>query len=237
MYRLSQLPRKVLITTDEVINQGATDNNADSRMLLSAIQIAEERFIKPVLGKELYYDFRNKKNVVVDTINKTYLTDLINEANDSEDIVLKEGDIINAIELVDNEWYKTLWYEHLWKLDAECVVYIASPTNYSRFTASGEMENNPKAITNEGQGAATVDLDKMKWKMDKMLMDRIDPLIAAFDEWMYDSMGYFPLYKNYNLWNRNDGVSVKRKSPWIHGIYNDRRNGCYNNDGEHCDDR
>ncbi len=225
MYRRSQLPRKVLITTDEVIAQCAADENPGVRQLLAAIQIAEERFILPMIGRDMYYDFRNKKNVVVNSINKAFLEGLINEGNTSEAVVLNEGDIVNALELVDNTWYKELWIEHLWKLTAECVIYIASPTNYSRFTSSGEMENNPKSITNEGQGSATVDLNKMKWKMDKMLMDRINPLITAFDAWMYANRGQFPLFKNYADWNNNEVVDVKRKSPWITGIYkNDRRN-------------
>lgn len=227
MYRLSQLPRKVLITTDEVIAQCASDDSPGVRQLLAAIQIAEERFVLPTIGRDMYYDFRNKKNVIVDSINKAFLTTLINEGNSSEDIVLQTGDIVNAIELVDNDWYKELWTEHLWKLTAECVIYIASPTNFSRFTAAGEMENNPKSITNEGQGAASVDLNKMKWKMDKMLMDRITPLITAFEGWMYHNRGQFPLYKNYNAWNNSDAlVDVKRKSPWITGIYNNRNRSC-----------
>lgn len=218
MYRLSLLPRKVLISTDEVINQGPTSATPDPRMLLSAIQIAEERFIKPCLGKDLYYDFREQKNVVVTLVNKDYLEDLI----DNVEVVLAVGDIVNAIELVDNDWYVQLWNEHLWKLIAECVVYIASPTNFSQFTAQGEMTNNPKSISFEGDGkaAASVDRKDMEWKLNKMLMDRIDPLIAAMQEWLCDNKLNFPLYKG-NCEKGTDGISLKRKTPWVH-VYDNK---------------
>lgn len=228
MYRLSLLPRKVLITTDEVIAQAATDTNPQVSQLLHAIHIAEERFIKPAICKDLYYDFRAQKNVDVTEVNKDYLEDLINVGNTSEPVVLQVGDIVNAIELVTNTWYKQLWYEHLWKIIAECVVYTASPTNFSRFAAAGEMENNPKVISNEGQGAATVDLKKMQWKMDKMLMDRIDPLLAAMHDWMYDNRSQFVYYnckKFHHHDDTNSGISTLRKSGWIK-VYDDHRDKC-----------
>lgn len=226
MYRLSLIPRKVITVTDEVIAQGPLDAEADPRILLAAIQIAEERFIKPALGKAFYYDFRDKKNVIVTDINNAYLTGLIN-AELEEAITLKDGDVVNSIELVSNPWYVTLWNEHLWKLCAECIVFVASPTNYSRFTASGEMENSPKSIT-DGQGAATIDLQRMRWKMDKLLQDRIDPLMAAMKEWLCDNKDQFPLYDARNC-RCEDGVSTQRKTGWIFGAYDqlDRRNERY----------
>ena len=223
MYRLSLLPRKVLITTDEVIAQGPTDNSVDPRNLLLAIQIAEERFIKPALGKDLYYDLRLQKNTVVDIVNKAFLEGLVNTGNTSDPVVLQVGDIINALEFVSSSWYKELWNEHLWKLTAECVVFIASPTNFSRYTSAGEMENNPKSITNEGQGAATVDLSKMKWKLDKILMDRIDPLLTAMHDWICDNSGQFALYtKDCGCGELKKG----RQTAWVKNIYNDRSNEC-----------
>ena len=236
MYRLNLLPRKVLITTDEIINQGALDKNPDPKMLLSAIQIAEDRFVRPILGKDMYNDFRDKKNVAVTEINKEYLEGLINEDNTGKPVVLKVGMIINAIEFVDNSKYVELWNEYLWKLCAECVVYTSSPSNYSRYTAQGEQENNPKSIT-DGQSAASVDLATMKWKMDKMLMDRIDPIISPMNDFLYDNRSYYPLYKNYEFWKKGSETSVKRKSPFVHNIYDRKRTGCRTYaPGERCDD-
>ena len=219
MYRVNPLPRKVLITTDEVIAMGPTDSSVDSRVLLHSIQIAEERFIKPALCKELYYDFRNLKNVIVTDANKTELQSKFTVSVPA--VTLEVGEMVNAIEQVTNTYYVELWNEYLWKIAAEAVVYIASPSNYSRFTASGEMMNNPKSITNEGGGAASVELKDMKWKLDKMLMDRIDPLIEAMHEWLCDNKANLPLYKCKKCeHDDHNGVSFKRKTAWIHA-YND----------------
>lgn len=230
MYRLIPGKRKLLISSDEVVAMSAIDNNVDVRQINAAIQIAEDRFIKPILCRDFYYDLRDKKNIVVTTVNKTYLEELINTDNTGEDIVLQVGDIVNAIEWVSEQLYLDLWYEYLWKLVAETVVYIASPTNFTRFTAQGEMENNPKGIGMDGQGSASVELSKMKWKMDKMLQDRIDPITASMMQWIYENRSYFPLM-NCRQWNTlriQDGVSVERKTGWVHGVY-DRtdRTGCY----------
>ena len=224
MYRVSLLPNKVLITTDEVIALGPVDGTVDPRNLLQAIQIAEERFIKPAICKELYYDLRDKKNIVVADVNKTDLQTKV-QGSQTAPVTLVVGQIVNAVEFMTPSapYYVELWNEYLWKICAEAVVYIASPTNYSRFTAAGEMENNPKTILNEGGGSNTVDLNKMKWKMDKLLMDRIDPLIEAMHDWLCDNKDKFPLYKCKQCNNAVDGVSINRKTPWVHGIYGNNR--------------
>lgn len=229
MYRVNLLPRKVLLVHDEVFAQTAIDNNADPRILLSAIQIAEERFVKPAIGKELYYDYRDKKNRVVTADNKAALEALINADNAGDAVVLEVGQIVNAIEFVTDEWYLQLWNEYLWKLAAECVVYIASPTNFSRFTASGEEVNNPKTIDFNGKGsnATSVELKDMQWKLNKMLQDRIDPLQAAMHEWICDYKVHFSLYKKCPCdEKKEDGVSYLRKTPWVHGIYGRNRREC-----------
>lgn len=226
MYRVVNLPRKVLITTDEVIAQGPTDETPSPRLLLSAIQIAEERFVKPVLGSALYLDFRDKKNVVVTDVNKDFLETTINEElNLSETLTLEVGDIVNAIELVDDDWYVELWNEYVWKICAEAVVYTAIPTNFTRFTAQGEMQNNPRtmAFNGEGAGSASAELKDVKFIMDKTLMDRIDPLLAAMKEWICDNITHFPLYDSKKCKCKTDGISVERKTGWVHGIYKDRR--------------
>lgn len=219
MYKVNLLPRRVLITPDEVINQGPTDNNPDPRVILLAIQIAEDRFIKPAIGKDLYNDFRSKKNVVVDLINKANL-----ESAFGESVVLEPGTMVNAIELVDNACYIELWNEYLWKLTAECVIYIASPTNFSKFTSAGEVNNNPQvaALQTEGSGSASVSLKAMQWKLDQMLMNRIDPIMASMHQWICDNIGGFPLYTKKCSCD-DSGLSVGRKTGWIHA-YNHTKN-------------
>lgn len=234
MYRVNLLPRNVLIVSDEVIAWGPTDNTPDQRNIMLAIQIAEERFIKPLICKDLYNDFRAAKNVIVTDINKDYLESLFPAGT-----ILEVGARVNAIEFCESG-YQTLWTEHLWKLIAECVIYVASPTNWSKYSSAGEMVNNPKSISaDSGSAANSVDLADIKWKMDKLLMDRIDPLIASTQEYLFDNRSLLPKYncKNFptecgdcadgagNRINDNSGISFQRKTPWIHGVYDriDRR--------------
>lgn len=227
MYRVVNLPRKVLITTDEAIAQGPTEDNVSPRFILSAIQIAEERFVKPAIGKEMYYDFRDQKNVVVTDVNKVYLEGLINdELQLDTPIELEVGDIVNSLELVTNDWYVQLWKEHLWKIAAEAVVYIAIPSNYTRFTSQGQMQNNPRTLSydGQGQGSQTAELKDVKFILDKTLMDRIDPLLAGMHEWICENKEQFTNYTKLKDCKCNaDGISVARKTGFVHGLYNDKK--------------
>lgn len=229
MYRVVNLPRKVLITTDEVIDQAPTEDVVAPRLLLSAIQIAEERFIKPAIGSTMYNALRNQKNVVVDEINKEVLEEAFNENLEGVALVtLKVGEIVNSLELVEDEWLKTLWNEHLWKIAAEAVFYIAIPTNYTRFTSQGMMQNNPRtvAFNGEGQGSQTGELKDVKFIMDKTLMDRIDPLIAAMHEWICENKEHYPDYAKLDVCkcaSKSNGISVDRKTGFVHGIYDRRK--------------
>ncbi len=224
MYRENLLHRNVLIVTDEVIAKAAIEQNVAVRMMQSAIEIAEERFIAPLLGDEFYEEFIDKKNVVVDDTNRAELQAKVNEGNSGELIVLTNGQIINAIELLDagvDEWYLKLWNRFLWKITAECVAYIAMPANAIRTTAQGEMQNNP-ASPMGGQASASVDVKTIKFKMDKILQDRIDPLIEAMKKWMCTNKSYFPKWDSVKAGCKSTtGISVKRKGPWIHGVYDD----------------
>jgi hypothetical protein len=230
MYKVNTLPRKVLIVSDEVIAWGPVTNDPEVGNIEKAIQIAEERFVKPLICKDLYNDFRDQKNVVVTDINKDFLEDFFTGTT------LEIGSLVNAIEFCD-AWYQTLWTEHLWKLLSECVIYVASPTNWSKYSAAGELVNNPKSISSDtGSGGNSVDLADIKWKMDKLLMDRIDPLIASTQEYLYDNRGHFPLHNCRDFSNccsdnvgstvNNSGISFQRKTAWVHGLYDriNRRN-------------
>lgn len=231
MYRLNPLPRKVLITTDEVIAMGPTEGTVDPRQLLNAIQIAEDRFIKPAICSDLYYDFRDQKNILVTSSNKGDLENKINNGGTGTPVTVALNQWVNSIEEVTSEWYKNLWNEHLWKLTAECVVYVATPTNFMRFTAQGEMQNNPKSLTGgtEGQNSASADRKDVSWKMDRMMMDRIDPLIASMQQWICENQKEFPKYNCKECAcseDKSGGVSFKRKSGWIHGIYSSPKTCC-----------
>ena len=229
MYRQNLLPRKVLITTDEVIRMGPVADPVSPKNIESAIIIAEERFVRPLIGDEFYEELRTKKNVLVNAINKSYLEELLNEGNTNEAIWLQEGQLINAIEFVDDEWYQTWWFEYGWKIVAECVVFIATPTNYSKYTSAGQMQENPRAIaiTGHGAGSASVELKDIKWTMDKLLMERIDPLIEASKKWLCMNKDHFPkLDIKLCGCSEQDGISLQRKTGFVFGIYDDDDNGC-----------
>lgn len=227
MYELLQTSSKTLITIGEVIYASPSNTNVDARFINTAIEIAEKRFIKPAICTDFYNDFRSRKNQTVTIVNLSYLQSLMPSGAKP----LEVGQIVNSIDFVTDVWYKDFWNECLWKAISECVIYIASPANYSRFTASGEQENNPSSLT-QGKGSASVDLATMKWKMDRMMQDRIDPMIAVLDEYLHSNRTYFNLLncKNWqydNVVSDSDGVSIQRKTAWIHGVYNDSRgNGC-----------
>lgn len=229
MYRINNLSRNVLITTDEVVAQVAMDENPAITVLEQSIIVAEERFIKPAICRDLYEAIRTAKNITVTDANKAALSS-------QSSINLNSGQILNAIELVTDPNIIILWNEYLWKLTAECVVYIATIPNWSRFSASGQMVNNPKTIT-DGTGAASVDLLELKYKITKTQQDVIDPLIASMKEFLAINFGKYPLFNCHRDLcevyspERNAGVSVARKTSWIH-VYDRPRHRDHNCD---CD--
>jgi len=228
MFRINQLPRNVLITPDEVIAQANVAQNPGEDVILKSIQTAEERFIKPAICRDLYDSFRNQKNEEITDVNKALL-----EGEEYFNTPLEIGEIANAIEFVEDEWLVKLWKEHLWKLTAEAVIYIATIPNWSRFSAAGEMINNPKTIT-EGSGSASADLAELKFKLTKQQQDIIDPLIASMKEFLILNQGHYPLFNCHReLYDSDDskGISVSRKTAWVH-VYERRRRGNHDCD---CD--
>lgn len=218
MYRLNPLNREVLITSDEVLAKAPVDNNADPRLLINTIEIAEERFIVPILGDALYEDLCALKNVTVTANNKATL-----ESKFPAGTTLKEGQIVNAIEEVSDEWYQKLWNRFLWKIVAECVAYSIIPSNAVRTTAKGEMQNNPAGPMGS-QEAASVSLSYLKFKMDKVLQDRIDPLIASMEKWLCTNKTNFPKYDSTRC--PCDDQPRRKMTGFVHGVYDDEDNNC-----------
>jgi hypothetical protein len=225
MYRLNPLNRNVLITTDEVIAKAPIEQDVDVRNLQNAIEIAEERFIVPMIGDKMYEDFITMKNVVVTSGNKAALQTSVNAGNTGPTIVLVEGQIVNAIEKVTNTWYVKVWNRYLWRICAECVAYVAIPTNAIKSASQGEMQNNPSGPMG-GQGASAVPLQMLKFKMDKILQDRIDPLIEAMRVWLCANKGETDLA----LWDSSSCESCqpthKKMNGFVYGVYDDYKNNC-----------
>lgn len=184
MTGLNPLRTKVLITTDEVMFHAPTDNNPDVRYILQSILVAELRFIKPALGAALYDSLCDTKNVLVEESNKVALEALINDGRptDREQLKLVVGDYVNSTDYLSNS-EKKLWHTHLHKIIAECVYFCALPTNHSRFTTKGVVQDNPKSQVGSG-GSTTIDLKDLKHLMDRALEDRVFPLLEAMHQYM-----------------------------------------------------
>ena len=238
MYRINYLNRNVLITPDEVIFHAATDADINARQILNNIIVAEERFIPAILGDKFYEDFINKKNVKVTTGNQAALLTAINAsltASGLEVIVSNDipvGTIINAIELVTDEWMVKLWERFLWKLTAECVDMMTTVPSWLRHTSAGQQTNNPDVIGGSSGGSVTGKIQDVKFKMNTALQDRIDPLVERMKLWLCQNKKEFALYTmdcgeticDEETGETPDGVSYRGKTNFVLGIYNDKNN-------------
>lgn len=225
MYRINNLLRGVLITTDEVVFHAPTKQTLDPRTIQNSIIIAEERFIIPALGYSLYYDLVNSKNVVVSDANKATLQAKFTN------IALQNGMLINAYEQMSAD-YQTLWLQQLWKLVAECVMVIAMPEAFVQFGSEGVMHNMPVSSPLHTQGQVTPDLKSVKWVMDKKIMDRIEPLLNALTNWICWKRTVTPaIYPLYTIECPCDKDSTKQGSTIdiALGLYDDEPDcGCSN---------
>lgn len=221
MYSLNLLDRNVLITADEVVKK-VNVSSIDPHVFLAAIEIAEERFVRPLLGYDLYEAMIAQKNVVVTEENMADLQEHITLKDENGIYRLKEDDIVNALELFTTASYKTLWKERLWKFTAECVYLLCISENYAQFTTQGIVKNNPSPAFMEsgskGQSSG-IDLKDVKWLTDSAMMGRIEPLRVALQEYLHRNGTLFPLYRV----NCNDEVKPARTTGWVTGIHDKKR--------------
>jgi hypothetical protein len=224
MIGVNILRTKVLITTDEVIFHAPTDHEADARLIMNNIIIAERRFVKPIIGPIAYNSLIDNKNLLVTSSNKDTLQTIVNDGRTGrEEIILKPGDYVNSDTYL-NEMQQDLWVNYLHKIVAECVWFVALPVNRARFTAKGVIKNYPETIA-QTQESVTIDLKDLKHLLDKGLQERITPLIEDLHQYMCE-VGY-PGY------TRDCGCDkgTKKQSGVIFGLYDDDdRRGC-------CDER
>lgn len=225
MYRLNPLKRNVLITVDEVLFHGPTGQNIDPRVIEQSIIVAEEGIIRVALGYDFYRALVDSKNTLVTSSNKSTLQDTITNAlpEGSQDVVLNEGDIVNAYESLSSE-NKTLWTEHLWKLTAEVVIMIAYPEGFVQLDSQGVHHKNPPAGPMTSGGIVSPDLRTMKWSLDKKQMMRIDPLREAMHLWLCKQQKADK--SKYALYEKpcdcdSDGTAYKRKTDLVLTAYDD----------------
>lgn len=231
MYRQNPLLKKVLITADEVVFHAPVKNEVHRREIEQSIIIAEERFIRPQLGFDLYMELIGQKNTVVTAANKDALETQINQSmpSGSTAVTLKEGDIVNALELMSTASYKELWTEHLWKLTAEAVMLITLPEGYIRFGSEGTHMSQPPAGPMSSSNIVAPELKALQYAIDKKLRDRIDPLTEAMHLWIcYKRSQDKTLFTKYAQKcpcdDLPDGLSYKRKTQFLTDLYDDDEN-------------
>jgi hypothetical protein len=226
MASYNPLHRKVLITTPEVVFHAPTQHTLDPRTIQQAIIIAEERFIRPAIGDDFYESLIEQKNVVVTSENMASLQTKINQGQPVGTVpVLVAGNLVNDLDGL-NDVNKALWYQHLWKLTAECVLFVAFPDGFVQFASTGLVHSNPpaNAMLTSQSNLTTPELRSVKWMMDKKLMDRIDPLLDAMHTWICKK-GSYALY-NKPCDCDSKGTPYKRKTDIILGLYDDEEGGC-----------
>jgi hypothetical protein len=226
MFNVNNLFRRVLISPAEVIYQAHNGHTLDPMMIQQSIVIAEERFIRPALGHQLYNEIALQKNSLVTTANQATLQAAFDEAQAvyAEPYVLKPGDFVNSPTYL-SEANRNLWNEYLWKLTAEAVMAIALPEGFVQFASEGSIHKQPSSTAMSSGGTVTPGLQSMKWALDKKLMDRIDPLTQAMAAYLCRNKAIFPLYDQSCDCDK-DGTAYQRKTSWITGIYDDEPEGC-----------
>jgi hypothetical protein len=224
MYRFNEVGRPVLITVDEVISKAAVDQNADIRYILNSIEVAEERYIAPALGDNLYNEIVAMKNVTVTSGNRDSLVDLINASRTAagKNAIttgdLMPGAVVNAIELCSEE-VKELWNRYLWKVTAEAVDILAIVPTWLRHTAQGQQLNAPQTIGGITEGSASGDRKDVQFKIDAMAQSRLLPLIDRMKKYLCDHADWFPLYEDCGC-NKEVGIN-NRIGGIIMGVYDD----------------
>lgn len=222
MYRINDIGRKVLITVDEILAKAAIDDNADLKYLRNSIEVAEERYIAPILGDALYDALVSAKNVQVTTGNKEELVDLINASragagkNNIDETKLIPGMMVNASEFLSAE-QKELWDRYLWKITAEAVDVVAIVPSWLRTTGQGQQLNSPQTLASNDESSASGDRKDIQYKVDAMVQGRLLPMIERMKKYLCDRAGWFPLYDSCEC-AKDKGIN-KRVGGLILGIY------------------
>lgn len=224
MYRINEIGRNVLITVDEVIIKAAIDDDQDPKYIRNSIEVAEERYIVPVLGEAFYEDFIEAKNKVVTAGNKSDLLVLINASraaagkNAIEESELVIGTVVNAIEFT-SEVYQEFWNRFLWKVTAEAVDIVGIVPTWLRTTGLGQQLNSPQVLGGTTEGSASGGRRDVQYKADAMAQNRLNPMIERMKKWLCDKMAWYPLFDTCNC-SKYTGIS-NRKGGIILGIYDD----------------
>lgn len=231
MYSINPLSRFTIITPDECTHK-LPGVSLDSKKWIAAIELAEIRFVIPLLGYSLYTDICNDKNVYVDSGNIGALQALINTSfSANKNPTLAIGNIVNSPELGSfSPAYKMLWNQALWNYIYNCVYFIALTENYAQFTSSGVVKANPldSSIGEVAKSSTGISLSDLRYLNDRWLFDRINPLQDYVELTIFNNLSSFPLYPREKCAHR-DSDGNKRTTSFIN-IY-DEEDDCRNRRG------
>lgn len=241
MYRINLLQRPVLITPDEVTFHAPIKADTAARDILQQIIAAEERIIGPAISDDLYYDFIDKKNVLVTSGNQASLLATVNASRAAAipalpAITLNDipiGAYVNAIEFVTDANYVLLWNMFLWKLTAEAVALMIIVPTWLFTDTAGQQMNNPEVLGGSQGGSVTGGMKDVKFKIDNAMQDRIGPLIARMHSWICNRKANYSLYTKKCDCDSTDGVSVARKTDWVFASSGGNC-GCPSTPGDFC---
>lgn len=219
MIAVQDLHRNTLINPQEVAKVIAYSDGIDLKRIQNSIIVAEERFIRPLLGFEFYDQLLTQKNVLITNDNKSSYQAKIDALYGEEKYALKAGEVVNDIDGLNAD-NKLLWKEHLWSITAECVMVVAYPANYADFTSSGIVHNAPKIDAIGSNNKNTPELATVKWQIDKMVTGRIDPLINSFNKYICINKSKYPLYKK-SCDCGEDGNTYTGSTVILTGVYDD----------------
>lgn len=225
MYALNPLPTNVLITPDEVLRY-FPGNSIDPNIFSSAIQLAEQRFVVPLLGYAFYQQFCTQKNVLVTPSNIATLQAMFPATFNT----LQVGNIVNAIDLVTVTAENVLiWNNVLWPFIAQCVMFTALPANYAKFTSQGIQKLNPAPAFLDSSAAGTstgISLRDLQYLRNDILLQNISVMQDALEQYICANKASYPLIPahTYSKWEK-EAKKDTRKSGLVF-IYDDD-----------CDDR
>ena len=230
MYSINLTGRYTLISQDEC--QAKFGTSIDPRVWLAAIEVAEIRFAQTVLGYDFYNDFCAQKNITIDNGNiAAYQAIFDAQYPPANTVVLQVGYIVNAIELVTDTNLVALWNNFLWRFIYETVFFIALPKNYTQFSSAGIQKNNPiGSIVGDSKPSNSVgiDLKDIKYLQDRQLLDTVNPLQSALEQYLCVNKALFTLWDNTvcDKYENQDvkKISQKRTTPFI-DIYPDECRG------------
>jgi len=165
-----------LIKPAEVVNTGtfrAAPVNArfDINVISPHIQSAEERFIIPILTKDLYNDMVAQQNPLISNYNPD------------------AGALVDKFLGLSLANYESLWELYLLRLVSYCVYYESLPFITFQVGSKGIFQNNSEFAENGG-------ISSVKYMQDVM-MQRIENLTEIVKKYLCDNKTDFPLFSDH----------------------------------------